>query len=203
MLRQRYGFEEDEFIILFVERLEESKGVFELLDAFVRLSDCYDDVRLVLAGTGNYSGLLQSVSRHHAKITLTGYLNQEQLTCFYHISDIGVIPSKAEQCSYVALEMMRWKVPVIAADIPGLNELIIPESGMPVPAYSCCKLPGHEADVQIDADRLLGALVEMKNDKGKRIRLAAAGYRRWRIFYSADRMMRQTRAVYADLLDVD
>ena len=201
IIRHRLGFKEEEFIILFAGRLEESKGIFELLEAFIKLSDSYDDVRLVLAGTGNYSEILQKVSHNHAKITLAGYLSQEQLNRFYCISDVGVIPSKSEQCSYVALEMMRWKLPIIASDIPGLNELINSETGMLVPVYPCCKLVKQEMDVAIDVNQLLIAFSEMKNNKEKRMLLSEKGYQRWNSFYSVDRMLEQTYTVYLELFN--
>lgn len=43
---------------------------------------------------------------------------------FYQIADIGVMPSFHEQCSYVAIEMMMFDVPMIISTTTGLNEML-------------------------------------------------------------------------------
>lgn len=53
-----------------------------------------------------------------------GNQSKDALEDLYSLSDIGVIPSLEEQCSYVALEMMQAGLPVLISKIPGVGELI-------------------------------------------------------------------------------
>ena len=54
----------------------------------------------------------------------TGRLNKEQVYDFYQIADIGVMPSMHEQCSYVAIEMMMFGLPMIISTTTGLKEMM-------------------------------------------------------------------------------
>lgn len=42
----------------------------------------------------------------------------------YQISDIGVLPSFVEQCSYVGIEMMMFGLPIVGTTGTGLSEMI-------------------------------------------------------------------------------
>ena len=52
---------------------------------------------------------------------LTGSISRYELKNWYQIADIGILPSYAEQCSYVGLEMMAHKLPVVASDGFGIR----------------------------------------------------------------------------------
>lgn len=41
------------------------------------------------------------------------------------MSDIGILPSLTEQCSFVAIEMLMHGLPIIGTDSSGLDEMII------------------------------------------------------------------------------
>lgn len=43
------------------------------------------------------------------------------------MADIGVLPSKFEQCSYTVLEMMCHRLPMLIGASPGVIELIDPQ----------------------------------------------------------------------------
>lgn len=58
-----------------------------------------------------------------SKITFTGFLDQEDLYEIYQMADVGIMLSLHEQCSYVAIEMMMFGLPVISTDTTGLDEM--------------------------------------------------------------------------------
>uniref|UniRef100_UPI000EFE388E glycosyltransferase n=1 Tax=Parabacteroides sp. AM08-6 TaxID=2292053 RepID=UPI000EFE388E len=58
------------------------------------------------------------------KVTFTGRLNKDELYEFYQIADIGVMPSLHEQCSYVAMEMLMFNIPLLISTSTGLNETL-------------------------------------------------------------------------------
>lgn len=122
-LKQQLFLPENNKIILYVGRLDEIKGLHILLEAFKKVVDIYPDCHLVVAGSGDFSRYLENSAPYWSKITFTGFIKKEELYKFYQIADVGVMLSMHEQCSYVAIEMMMFGLPVISTDTTGLNEM--------------------------------------------------------------------------------
>jgi glycosyltransferase len=123
-MRKNYFFSEDELLILFVGRLDRIKGLDVLIHAFKIVLKTYTHARLIIAGDGEYNTFLKECDDYWSKITFTGRLNKKKLYCFYQIADIGVMPSFHEQCSYVAIEMMMFGIPLVISTSTGLSEMI-------------------------------------------------------------------------------
>ena len=123
-LRKKYGFLEHEKIIIFAGRLDLVKGITELIEAFKRLQTQYNDLRLIIAGDGNFKRCFESVTPCYSKITFTGFIPKEHLFELYAIANVGVTPSLHEEFGYAALEMMMNSLPVIAGDGTGLSEIL-------------------------------------------------------------------------------
>jgi glycosyltransferase len=122
-LKKKYGLNVNEKIILYVGRLTAMKGVYALLDSFKKIIQTQPDCRLFLVGEGDFTRVLAHCKDIWAKITITGKLSKEELSQLYKITDIGVIPSYNEQCSYVSLEMMMNCIPCVVSDAMGLNSI--------------------------------------------------------------------------------
>lgn len=122
-LKLKYGFKAEDRIILFVGRLDESKGVDNLINIFDILKDKFDSIKLVIAGSGDFDKYLSTTQKTYGKTHFVGNLPKEILYDFYGFSEIGVIPSRYEQCSYVAIEMINFYLPIVVSNVPGLNEL--------------------------------------------------------------------------------
>ena len=123
-LKKNFLFSKEEKIILFVGRLDEIKGLGELIFTFKKLLQIDPYCHLVIVGDGFYSYYLNSCNPTWNKITFTGKLNKEDLYKLYQIADIGVLPSFHEQCSYVAIEMMAYGIPLVGTDTTGLKEML-------------------------------------------------------------------------------
>ena len=92
-------FEESGKLVLFVGRLDDIKGVGLLVEAFKIVSDTFPDSRLLVVGEGNYTSCLEKARDIWSRITFTGRLTKGELYRLYRIADVGVMPSKHEQCS--------------------------------------------------------------------------------------------------------
>jgi len=130
-------------VVLYLGRLEESKGVEFLIRAFARLNR--DDSILVLAGTGSAQNNLEGLSRElgiHQNVRFAGYVPIETAPRYYAIAYIYVLPSITtaagrEPWGLVVNEAFNQGVPVIATDAVGavvgglvqedVNGLIVPE----------------------------------------------------------------------------
>lgn len=190
ILRKKYGFSHSEKLILFVGRVEEHKGIFRLLQAFLELVNEKTKIRLMIVGTGDYGELFNQTKTNHGAITLFGKQNKKELNELYQIADIGVIPSKIEQCSYVALEMMSYGLPVVASDIDGLKELYVGESFARL-------VPVDPESGEINIDKLKDAIKELLITDNREIRRQAR--QKWRAHYQARHMAEATLKIYQQL----
>ncbi|MFK2238980.1 TIGR04157 family glycosyltransferase [Bacteroides fragilis] len=118
------SFKVEDQIILYVGRLNQIKGVYYLINAFRKLLDCLPNVHLLVVGDGDYSAYLSECECIWSHVTFTGRIRKEKLYQLYQISDIGVLPSLQEQCSYVAIEMMMHGIPLIGTASTGLEDMI-------------------------------------------------------------------------------
>ena len=123
-LKIRYGFLPDDRLILYAGQLEPRKGIDKLIKAFLLIKEWFPKTKLVIAGSGEYNSYLPLAHECIGRICFTGKLDKNVLYDFYRFSEMGVIPSQYEQCSYVAIEMMQYGLPLIISDVPGLNELV-------------------------------------------------------------------------------
>jgi glycosyltransferase len=126
IIKKQLGFRKSDKIILFVGRIDEGKGINQLINSFRKIIKVYPNCHLVFIGSGNNTPIdkwLIECRNLWRNIHFIGYLSSNVVEDFYKIANIGVIPSLFEWCSYVALEMMRSKLPIVATNIGGLKEI--------------------------------------------------------------------------------
>jgi glycosyltransferase involved in cell wall biosynthesis len=113
---------EGRFRLLFVGQLEVHKGIHLLLDAFQQADM---DARLIIAGEGREREAVDAAASAHQRITYLGYIGMDQLIqCLEH-ADALVVPSLCyENSPTVIYEALQAGVPVIAANIGGVGELV-------------------------------------------------------------------------------
>ncbi len=107
--------------MLFVGRLVPQKNVQTLIKALAHLSG----IQLHIIGDGPQLPILQqAINKHrvHAKI-ITSVPNKK-LPSYYNQADIYVQPSLYEGSPKTILEAMSCGLPVIAARVPGIADLI-------------------------------------------------------------------------------
>lgn len=121
-LRRQLSGEDDRPVILTAARLSEQKGHRDLIEAASRI----DGAVFVFAGDGPLRDGLESQTRSLGISDRVRFLGRrddvpELLAC----ADLFVLPSLYEGMPLSVLEAMAARVPVIATDIPGNNELVI------------------------------------------------------------------------------
>lgn len=122
-MRSKYGLKKDAKLILYSGRLDEGKGLNYLLEAFVLIAKRNPDCHLMLAGDGDFKGIIELARPISARVSYLGFIPFVDLIALYRESTIGVIPSLKEECSYVALEMLHSGLPVVASNVGGLKEI--------------------------------------------------------------------------------
>ena len=197
-IKKALGFGENEKIILFVGLIEPRKGLNFLIKSFNQITGMFPAARLVIAGDGDFKETLSNVNRCWSKVTFTGKIPYNELEIFYKIATVGVIPSVYEQCSYVALEMMKYGLPVVVAAAPGLRELYTHgENALVVPLH---KADNDLMKLDLYEDELTEALATMLNDKALQQKLSKNARSRWEQSYTAENMGDATIEQYKKLL---
>jgi len=147
LLRKRYGFSDDDIIILFVGRLEPVKGVRELLSALPRVIACHSNAKLLVVGKSSLEGYVAEAANRHAKgsVTLvTDFLKPEDKILHYALADLCVFPSIYEPFGIVALEAAAMAKPAVvgAAGTSGLAEIVnSPASAKPTGVHVNARNP--------------------------------------------------------------
>lgn len=187
-LKQKLGYNDRDFIFLFVGRLIDQKGVTAILTAFKSLINLSNSIRLIVVGKGNIEKYLQIASTFPGRVTFTGYLPPERVSEFYRIADVGIMPSVTEQSSYVVLEMLSYKLPVILSDIVAFNDHFIHNNNV-------IKIKTNSLGQVLDGYLYTGMKM-LFEDQNLRSKIASAGYDLYKNKFQASYMATATYAVY-------
>lgn len=124
---ERYDIPTDKKIISWLGRLDNEKHLDVLVKSFAKLAKKYDDVHLLLVGSGNAeSDLIDLVNKFDLvdQVTFTGLVSEEDKYELHHVGDIFVVPSPNELQCLAMLEAMACGKPVVAVDAGALPELV-------------------------------------------------------------------------------
>ena len=124
--------------ILFVGRIDEIKGVHNLLDAFEKVLHTYPNWELTLAGSATFGGkkkltkyeqLIQSkilkINREKVKVKHLGYVEHTALPELFKESKIFCLPSVVHDAfPFVVIESMFTGTPVVASRMGGIPEAV-------------------------------------------------------------------------------
>jgi glycosyltransferase involved in cell wall biosynthesis len=132
--RQRQGISENDTVFLYVGRLEEHKGIPQLLDAVGAVRTA-GGTRWVIVGDGTLRNLVEQAAAADPRILYTGRQPTATVVQWMRASDALVLPSLFEPWGLVVNEAMCCGLPIIATDrvgavddlvFDGLNGIIVP-----------------------------------------------------------------------------
>lgn len=121
---EKFGFSIGDKILLYVGRVNQVKGFHIALKAFEKILLTYPESRMVICGGISDPDKIFSLSKHiTSNLSYLGHVTQDELTSLYHIADVGLLPSYTEQCSYTAIEMMMFGLPIVCSNGNGLRSM--------------------------------------------------------------------------------
>lgn len=125
--REKLMITEDSVVLLFSGKLVYRKGADLLLTAFQKLQvDSPRICHLVFLGDGNLKSELQSRALGNAHIHFVGFRNQTELSAYYHMADMLIVPSRfGETWGLVVNEAMYHGLPCIVSDQVGSSADLI------------------------------------------------------------------------------
>ncbi|MEW6669111.1 MAG: glycosyltransferase family 4 protein [Thermodesulfobacteriota bacterium] len=182
--------------LLAVGRLVPTKGFDVLLRACCILKQRGLEFRLTLAGDGPRMRQLRSLAGKlgiRDRVAFPGFVPHDRISALFRNADLFVMPSVVHSTGNrdglptVILEALLHRVPVVAADVSGIREII--EDGV-----TGFLLP------QGDPEALAHAVRRMLGDREKALAMAERGMNRVRSDFSALKNHRRLLELYEEVL---
>lgn len=129
-LKKKYGVDKSEKILIFTGRLNEEKGIKELLLAFKKVK--YQNVKLLIVGSyffgsemvSDFEIELKKISEDiKEKIIFTGFIPYNEIPDIYSVADISIVPSIwNDPAPMTIIESMAAGLPIITTYSGGIPE---------------------------------------------------------------------------------
>ena len=138
-IRNKYGIKENEKVIMYCGRIDEGKGVKDLILAFKQIKNLKKAKLLVVGSVAfgentqtEFERELEKISKEiEDRIVFTGFVHNDELYKIHNISDIAVVPSKREEAfGLVVVEAMASGLPLIVTRDGGISEIVDNESAI-------------------------------------------------------------------------
>lgn len=117
----------DKIVFLILGKVNERKGVFDLLHALAELPpQRKENVELIIAGSGEVDKAIALTKQLDIEslVRFTGWVNYKVRDELLAEADVFVLPSYNEGLPMALLEAMAWKIPVITTPVGGIPEVI-------------------------------------------------------------------------------
>jgi glycosyltransferase involved in cell wall biosynthesis len=149
---------------LYVGRLVQAKGVFDLLEAYAQLDEqIRDKVGLVFVGDGaDRRELMERASQiARGKIQFPGFVHREGLPEFYALAEALIFPTHSDTWGLVVNEAMSCSLPVIVTSVAGCAVDLVQDgwNGFVVPPA--------------DPSRLSAVMARFVGDSGMRVEMGS------------------------------
>ena len=115
-----------DFVIGYFGRLEEQKGLRDLIAVFKKLKF---PAQLLIIGSGPLKEWLKKEAEINKRIIYPGVINHSEIPAYFNLLDVFVLPSRTtsvwkEQFGHVLIEAMASGVPVLGSSSGAIPEVI-------------------------------------------------------------------------------
>ncbi|MEM2505875.1 MAG: glycosyltransferase family 4 protein [Nitrososphaeria archaeon] len=118
----------DNFNIVYVGGLKESKGLHTLIEAFAEVAEKIPEARLILVGDGPLRHALEEKIQKlslKGKVLITGFVPNDYIPKILEKASAFVLPSRSEGLSNALLQAMAAGLPCIVSNIEENKEVVI------------------------------------------------------------------------------
>lgn len=190
-LKKKFGLKESDFIVLFVGRLDETKGVHKLIEAFRKVVEHNPNSKLLIVGSNFFKSNLTSPYEKQLRdlaepikdnIVFTGYIDHSKMREVYALADVVCLPSIWQEPGALTIfESMCCGKAIVTTQSGGIPEYI-GDAGIVLPL-----------DDQL-VDNISSNIIELHEKPEKRKSLEKAALNR-SLLYSKEKY-------YQDFLDI-
>ncbi len=141
--RRELSFNPEAELIVYAGNLYASKGLGELIEAFIGLAESRPRARLVVIGQGPYA---ETLTRRAAgrglqeRVIMAGRRDAAGVAVWMRAADLFCLPSYSEGCPNVVIEALACGRPVVATNVGGIPELVDNSCGILVPPHDAGRL---------------------------------------------------------------
>lgn len=127
-LKQHFGIQKDDFVILFVGRLGEEKSVDLLIEAQASLVRTNPKCKLLIVGDGpdkeKFDALIRKL-RLKDNVIMVGKVSWEEVPKYYMVANVFATASKTETQGLTVIEAMAASKPVLAVDDDAFRMVVV------------------------------------------------------------------------------
>lgn len=168
----------NDFVIIYSGRLNEEKGILQLVQAIKQLRNL-SNIKLLIIGASFYGKdkkntlFVQQLEKESDsikdKVVFTGFINYHQVPSYLKMADIAVVPSMWEEpFGLTVVEAMAAGLPLITTRSGGIPEI--------------CEGVATIVERENIVDNLAAAIQDLYDHPEKRKQMAAAGIERSKLF---------------------
>ena len=180
---EKYGINPETPFVLFVGRITRQKGIVHLVNSIQHLNP---DTQVVLcAGAPDTPEIAAEMETavNQARENFDGnivwiqeMISTEEKIALYSHARVFCCPSIYEPFGIINLEAMACETPVVASQVGGMKEIILPgETGLLVPLEQQSKSPFEATEPETFARDLADSINELIQDPDRCAKMGAAG----------------------------
>lgn len=120
-------FNADRYTVLFLGRVTEQKGPYYFIKTAEKILSIRQDIEFIIAGEGDQLASMIELSAQlgiSSHVHFTGFLDRNEVSKFYQLSDVYVMPSVSEPFGIVCLEAIAYGIPVVISKQSGVSEVL-------------------------------------------------------------------------------
>jgi glycosyltransferase involved in cell wall biosynthesis len=186
--RRKYSISNDEKIVLYVGRMNKTKGIDLLIKAFADVSKKLNDVKLVLVGPDDgYRSALEGqiqMLKVEDNVLFAGFVSDDEKKMAFVDADVFVTPSFSG-FPVTFLEACACGTPIITTNKGDKLDWIQDKVGYVV---------------EYDKDQLKKAMVKVLSDEELRRKFGEDGKKLMREKFGWDKIVKQVESVYEELI---
>ena len=130
-MREKYGFNQEEKIILYIGRFSVEKGLDLLLKAFKDIKSEMSEAHLILLGEGLEEKRLRKIVETQGieAVTFMNPVKHEKIPEIINCADVLALCSSYEGMPTVVLEALACGVPVVSTDVGDVKKVVNTKTG--------------------------------------------------------------------------
>ena len=124
--RKKYGYTDDDFIVVSVGQLHKGKGVLD----FIELAKENPNIKFIWVGGFNFGNMMEGYKEIKEvydnplpNLRFTGVIERNEVNIFCNMSDVFILPSYYESFALVALEAANTEKPIILRDLDTYKDI--------------------------------------------------------------------------------
>ena len=120
---------QNSIIISYLGRFDPSKGIVDLIKAFLKYKEDKPNSKIILniAGSGIQESEIKELASNNEAINYVGHLTYDKIDTYLNQSHFTIIPSKIDNLPTVGLESLMNQTPLLISNNTGLTRYLVDE----------------------------------------------------------------------------